>query len=104
MAVLSKEDFLNKVMNRIGDDNSDEAVAFLEDMTDTFNDMERRTNGQEDWQKKYEENDKMWREKYKARFFEGGTTKEQALQAQFENVEADGEPRSFDELFAEREG
>ena len=40
MAVLAKEDFLSRINERIGEDNSDEAIEFMEDMTDTYNDME----------------------------------------------------------------
>ena len=35
MAVLSKEDFLSRINERIGEDNSDEAIEFMEDMSDT---------------------------------------------------------------------
>ena len=39
MAVLSKEDFLSRINERIAEDNSDEANKFMEDMSDTYNDM-----------------------------------------------------------------
>lgn len=73
MAVLNKEDFLNKIKERLGDDTSDEALSFLEDMTDTVNDLTEKAenNDGEVWKKKCEETEKTWREKYKARFFEG---------------------------------
>ena len=59
MAVLNKEEFLSRLQERIGEDTSDEAMTFIEDMTDTFNDMETRSNGQsdEEWKTKYEELD-----------------------------------------------
>ena len=46
---------------------SDEDLAFIADVTDTLDSMEK--NSGEDWKTKYEENDKMWRQKYHDRFF-----------------------------------
>ena len=70
MAVLSKDDFMSAIKGRIGDDNSDESLAFLENMTDTYNDLFTKANGDgEDWKTRYEENDKQWRERYKERFY-----------------------------------
>ena len=70
MAVLSKDDFFKLIKSKVGEDTSDETIKFLEDITDTYNDLSNSSkSGGEDWQKRYEENDKMWREKYKERFF-----------------------------------
>lgn len=105
MAVLSREDFLANIQGRIGEDNSDEAMKFIEDMTDTFDDLSSKIGDKEDWKAKYEENDKSWREKYKARFFSSeATTPTEALAEQNEDVIDDGEEKTFDDLFVEREG
>lgn len=104
MAVLNREDFFAKLNTMIGDDTSEDALSFIEDVTDTYNELEgRATNGSdgEDWRTRYEENDKAWRKKYRDRFF---TTPEEVIEEQEENVEDDGEKRSFEELFEEREG
>ena len=70
MSVLTKNDLFNKLHEYIGDSTTEESIGFMEDVTDTFNDMESRMNGDgEDWKKKYEENDKAWRAKYRHRFF-----------------------------------
>jgi hypothetical protein len=70
MAVLDKEKFFSTLHERIGTDTSEESLNFLEDMTDTYNDLEKRANGDgEDWEKKYHELDRSWREKYRHRFF-----------------------------------
>lgn len=45
----------------LGDRTDDEAIALLEKIDDEGVDTE-------DWKKRYEENDKEWREKYTARF------------------------------------
>ena len=106
MAVLSKEDFMSRLQERIGEDTSDDAMSFIEDMTDTFNDMETRSSGNsdEEWKQKYEDLDKSWREKYKARFFSSETTPEEVKEEQEKNVKDDGEVRDYEELFEEREG
>lgn len=70
MAILSREDFFSKLNERLGSDTSDESIAFLEDMTDTYNDLERRSNGDGvNWEQKYKELDESWKSKYKHRFF-----------------------------------
>lgn len=69
MAILSRDDFFNAIKTRIGDDTSDDAIKFIEDVTDTYNALDKDNSG-EDWEKRYNENDKMWREKYRARFFD----------------------------------
>lgn len=73
MAILKKEDFLAKLQEKFGTDNSDESITFIEDMVDTYNDLENRTKGDGiDWKRKYEENDAAWLKRYQHRFFSGG--------------------------------
>ena len=73
MAILSKEEFLSKVNTVLGSRSDEEAINFLEDMADTYNELEAKAKGTgEDWQQKYEENDKAWQEKYRRRFMSGG--------------------------------
>ena len=72
MAVLEKEAFMNLIKAKIGDSTSDEDLKGLEDVTDTDNDLEQKSNGEStnEWEEKYNNLDKEWREKYKARFFQ----------------------------------
>lgn len=73
MAVLNKEDFFTRINGIIGTDTSDDAIGFIEDMTDTYNDMEHRAQSDgEDWEKRYHELDESWKKRYKSRFFSGG--------------------------------
>lgn len=73
MPVLNREAFFNRVHDVFGSDTSPENISFIEDMTDTYADLEKRANGDGmDWKQKYEENDKAWREKYQHRFFSSG--------------------------------
>lgn len=73
MAILSRDEFFTRLQEQIGEDTSDRSISFLEDMTDTFNDMENRSNGDGvDWEQKYKELDESWKKKYRHRFFTGG--------------------------------
>lgn len=70
MAVRTKDEIMASIRARIGDDSSDEALALVEDLSDTYDDMQAKANGDgTDWKAKYEENDKNWREKYRDRFY-----------------------------------
>lgn len=91
MAVLSKEDLIAKFNSAIGENLSDENLSLLEDINDTFDSM----SDSEDWKSKYEENDKNWREKYKARF-EGRTEIEEDTK---DEVETYTPPTRYEDLF-----
>lgn len=97
MSVLKKEDLLNAIKEIVGDDTSDKTIAFIENVTDTIEDFESRTNDSENWKTKYEENDKAWREKYKERFF--GNKKD--IKEDFEEKEEDEDKtvKTFEDLF-----
>ena len=100
MAVRTKDELLEIIRERIGDDTSDETISFIEDITDTLSDYEEKaTNSDtEDWKTKYEENDKMWREKYRERFFSKEVEKEDE---DFSDDEV--KSLSYDDLFEEKE-
>ena len=103
MAVLDRDNFFNRIRERLGEDDSDEALSYLEDMTDTWNDLERRASreGEDDWEERYNNLDAEWRRRYRDRFF---NTIEGAEEDQEEDIENDGRVRSFETLFEEREG
>lgn len=78
MAVRTVEEILELVAQRVGDDNSDEALNFIEDISDTLRDYQAKADEKyvadkdeeiKEWERKYNELDKQWREKYKERFF-----------------------------------
>lgn len=100
MAVRTKDELLEIIKGRVGDDSSDETISFLEDITDTLSDYEEKaTNSDtEDWKTKYEENDKMWREKYRERFFSKEVEKEDE-----DFSEDEVKSLSYDDLFEEKE-
>ena len=102
MAVKTREEIMEAIRKRIGEDTSDEAISLLEDVTDTFADYETKVADKTDWKAKYDEMDANWRKKYMDRF--SGKTGEEVKEEQEEQIKDDSEPRTFDELFTEREG
>lgn len=91
MAVKTVDEIMKKVRERIGEDDSDEAIEFIEDISDTFESFLNT----EDWKTKFEENDKKWREKYRNRFF---TSKEEVEEDEIEEPE-EKEKKKFEDLF-----
>lgn len=76
MAVLSRDEFFDRVQRIVGTDTTDESLTFIEDMTDTYNSLDERANGDgTDWEQRYRDLDESWKEKYKKRFFSGGSSR-----------------------------
>ena len=94
MAIKSKAEILELVKARIGDDTSDEALAIIEDVTDTLDDYETRIADSGDWKARYEQNDADWRKKYKERFFAPTEEPEE-----IDEPEEAEEKRTFEDLF-----
>lgn len=97
--VKSRDEILEIIRSRIGDDNSDEALSFIEDITDTMNDYESRLADSTDWKTRYEENDKNWRERYKDRFFNNEIEETEITATEV----VDETPTTFEELFEVKE-
>lgn len=103
MAILSRDEFFARLHDRIGSDSSDESISFLEDMSDTYNDLENKANtDNEDWKKKYYELDESWKKRYTHRFFNGDSRN---IPGNDENYtpDYDAESVSFESIFTESE-
>lgn len=103
MAIKTRDEIVEMMRARIGEEPDDESISFLEDVTDTFTDLENRANS-EDWKQKYEENDKNWRKKYTERFFEGNPNTYNVINGANETNEYNEpnepeKPKTFDDLF-----
>lgn len=58
MSIKTKDEILSTIKSLLKDDTSDEAISILEDVTDTYDDLQSKVQGDgEDWKTKYEEND-----------------------------------------------
>lgn len=95
MAKLSKDELIEKVRKYVGDRKDDETIEIIEDISDSIDSSEA-----DEWKKKYEENDKMWRDKYISRFVE---KKEDEPDTPTEHEEEEKEYNSFEDLFEEEE-
>lgn len=99
MAVRTKDEIMASIKERIGDDQSDEAISLVEDISDTIDNMQSKANGDGiDWKNRYEENDANWRQKYRDRFF--GKSSDEAIPGP--NESEDEDPRlTYKNLFKE---
>lgn len=91
MAKLSKDELIEKVKKYVGDRTDDETIEIIEDITDSID-----TSDADEWKRKYEENDKMWRDKYVSRFFD---KKEEDLETPTEHEEEEKDYNSYEDLF-----
>lgn len=95
MAKLSKDELIEKVRKYVGDRKDDDTIEIIEDISDSID-----SSDADEWKQKYEENDKMWRDKYISRFVE---KKEDELDAPTEHEEEEKEYNSFEDLFEEED-
>lgn len=94
MAKLSKDELIEKVKKYVGDRTDDETIEIIEDISDSID-----SSDDDEWKKKYQENDKMWRDKYISRFFEKNN--EEIEDPTIEDDEK--EYKTFEDLFEEEE-
>ena len=61
MAVLTRDEFFDRVQKIVGTDTSDDSLTFIEDMTDTYNNLDEKANGDgTDWEQRYKDLDEAW--------------------------------------------
>lgn len=100
---MKLEEFIKIVHDFIGDDTSERALKFVDDVTDAFNSaVTDNVSDNEDWHKKYDELNEAWRKKYMHRFFGGdvnfdGNENEEVVE------EHTAETITTDDLFDEEE-
>lgn len=66
--VLDREQLMQRISDRIGDSTTDEDIALLEDVADTYDDLRGRVDSDIDWETRYNELDRTWRQRYVDRF------------------------------------
>lgn len=93
MAVRTREELLESIRARVGEQTDDETISFLEDVTDTLTDFETRANGDEDWEQRYKDNDAEWRKKYTERFFSNEPAEPTGPK------DEETKPKTFEDLF-----
>ena len=68
MAIKSITELIESARTIIGENTSDEALGFMDDLSDTMSDFDSRTKDNVNWEEKYKENDANWRKRYADRF------------------------------------
>lgn len=96
--VKSKTEIMEAIKEAFKDNSSDSTLSFIEDITDTLDDLESKASDTTDWKQKYEDNDKEWREKYKERFFSAPVSGANSVPASNPDTEDDS-PTTYEDLF-----
>lgn len=94
MAIISRDELMNRLSTFLGEDTSDETLSFIEDVTDTIEDYESKSST--DWEKRYNDLDNEWRKKYRERFFRKVKEDDEVIEEAEEEKE---EPKTYDDLF-----
>ena len=68
--IKTVEELITTIRGKMGESPTDEDLALLEDITDTFKDVQvvKTSSDETDWKAKYEQNDAEWRKRYSDRF------------------------------------
>lgn len=98
MAKLAKDELIEKVKKYVGDRTDDETIEIIEDISDSID-----SSVADEWRQKYEENDKMWRDKYIARFWDKKEEEKITPSDHEEEEEEEKEYNSYDDLFKKEE-
>ena len=102
MAVRSKDEIMEMIRGRIGEDADDETLTFVEDVSDTLEDLTGRAASSIDWEAKYNENDAEWRKRYKERFF-SPEPEDKTPELDPPDPQPHEAPKTYDALFTETE-
>lgn len=97
MAVVNKDTIMERLRENFNDNDSDDVLGLLEDVTDTLNDYQSRLEENGDWKERYEQNDREWRQKYKDRFF--NNEPEPDPEPEPDKDPEQSTPTTFEELF-----
>lgn len=97
MAVVNKDTIMERLRENFNDNDSDDVLGLLEDVTDTLNDYQSRLEENGDWKERYEQNDREWRQKYKDRFFNNDPEPDPEPEPDKDTEQAT--PTTFEELF-----
>lgn len=99
MAVVNKDTIMERLRENFNDNDSDDVLGLLEDVTDTLNDYQSRLEENGDWKERYEQNDREWRQKYKDRFFNNDPEPDPDPDPEPDKDPEQATPTTFEELF-----
>ena len=93
MAIRTRDEIMSQLQSLIGEDTSDETLAFVQDVSDTLGNDNSATRITE-LETKLEEQDKEWRKKYRDAFFTGKPDDNFKDEDEEEKI-----PKRFEDLF-----
>lgn len=100
MAVLNRDEYFESLKTIFDGKNDSDSITLMENLTDTYEDLNNRASGDGvDWKKKYEENDEMWKDRYKNRFFSGNGGNPNYHYPNEPDEPEDKKPVTYDDLF-----
>lgn len=103
MAIKTVDEILNVIKARTEGQTDDETLQMVEDISDTLTDLNTRSQSANEWEQKYNDNDKAWRQKYKDRFLSAsnGDNNPSPIDP-IEPNEPDDKAKNYDDLFSHK--
>lgn len=104
MAVLTREQFMEKLNTLTDGKTDDETLTMIQDFSDTFKSLEEKEDVEAvrgDYEAKLKTLDETWRNKYRDAFFNGTEEKKEEIEEREEEREEEKEPHTYEELFKE---
>ena len=101
MAVLTREQFMEKLNTLTDGKTDDDTLSMIQDFSDTFNSLEEKEDVEavrEEYEEKLKTLDDTWRNKYRDAFFNGAEEKKDEEEEEEEEKE---EPHKYEDLFKE---
>ena len=98
MAVLTREQFMEKLNTLTDGKTDDDTLSMIQDFSDTFKSLEEKEEVEAvrgDYEAKLKSLDETWRNKYRDAFFNGAEEKKD------EEEEEKEEPHKYEDLFKE---
>lgn len=96
MAIKKKDEILASLNTILGEDTDDNMLSLIEDVSDTFDDLDKRASSDVDWESKYNELDASWKKRYRERFFNGTPDDDDDIELPDDDAK---KPRKFEDLF-----
>lgn len=104
MAVLTRDQFMEKLNTLTDGKTDDETLSTIQDFIDTFKSLEEKEDVEAvrgEYEAKLKSLEETWRNKYRDAFFNG--TEEKKDEVIEEDEEEKEEPHTYEELFKEEE-
>lgn len=103
MAVLTREQIMEKLNTLTDGKTDDDTLAMIQDFSDTFKSLEEKEDVEAvrgDYEAKLKSLDETWRKKYRDAFFNGAEEKKDEEEEEEEEKE---KPHKYEDLFKEEE-